>query len=73
MPDAYEQELNKRYKNFEDNICLIQSAELNNDQRMMLQKCIENSFKESLQITGEQRQLEYLSIMSSNSNLTSQS
>ena len=31
----------------------------------MLQKFIDNNFKESLQISGEQRQLEHLSIMSS--------
>ncbi len=67
LPEAYEQELNKRYKHFEENINFIQAAELNSEQRMMLQKFIENNFKESLQQSGEQRQLEYLSIMSSTS------
>jgi hypothetical protein len=57
--------MNKKYKTTEDNLSLIQSANLNQEQRMMLQKFIDNNFKETLQITGEQRQLEHLSIMSS--------
>lgn len=66
LPDAYEKELNQRYKNFEENIELIQETDLNDEQQSMLQKYIEGSFKESLQLSGEQRQLEYLSIIHSN-------
>lgn len=65
MPSQYEQEMSKKLKIAEDNLGLIQSANLNQEQRMMLQKFIDNNFKESLQMTGEQRQLEHLSIMSS--------
>lgn len=69
LPDNYENELTRRYKNFEENIELVQGTDLNNEQRNMLQKYIEASFKESLQVSGEQRQLEYLSIIHSNSSL----
>lgn len=69
LPEEYEQELNIRYKNFEENIDLIQSTDLNNEQQNMLQKFIETSFKEHLQMSGEQRQLEYLSIIHSNNSL----
>ncbi len=69
MPEAYEQELNRRYKNFEENIDLVQSTDLNPEQQQMLQKFVETSFKDSLQVSGEQRQLEYLSIIHSNSSL----
>lgn len=65
LPNQYEQEINKKFKITEDNLTLIQSANLNKEQCMMLQKFIDNNFKESLQISGEQRQLEHLSIMSS--------
>ena len=57
--------MNKKFKTTEDNLSLIQSANLNQEQRMMLQKFMDNNFKETLAITGEQRQLEHLSIMSS--------
>ncbi len=65
LPSQYEQEINKKFKITEENLNLIQSANLNQDQRIMLQKFIDNNFKEALQLSGEQRQLEHLSIMSS--------
>lgn len=69
LPEVYDVELNKRYKAFEDNISLVQSIDLNNEQRIMLQKFVEGSFKENLQLSGEQRQLDYLSIIHTNSSL----
>jgi acetyl-CoA carboxylase alpha subunit len=66
LPAEYEQELNKKYKNIEENLKLIQSTNLNQEQRIMLQKFIETSFKESLQITGEQRQLDHLALIQNN-------
>jgi len=45
---------------------LIQTTSLNQEQRIMLQKFIEMSFKESLQLSGEQRQLDHLSIITNN-------
>lgn len=69
LPSEYEQELNKRYMNVEENLNLIQSATLNPEQKIMLQKFLETSFKESLQISGEQRQLDHLAIIYNNTNL----
>jgi hypothetical protein len=39
---------------------------LNQEQRIMLQKFIEMSFKDSLQMSGDQRQLDHLSIITNN-------
>lgn len=60
MPPEYERELTERYQILEINLELIQNANLNHEQKMMLQRFIETSFKESLQISGEQKQLDHL-------------
>lgn len=70
LPVEYEQELNKRYLNIEENLNLIQTASLNAEQKIMLQKFLETSFKENLQLSGEQRQLDHLAIIYNNTNLT---
>lgn len=61
----YEQELTERYQILEINLELIQNANLNQEQKMMLQRFIETSFKESLQISGEQKQLDHLATITS--------
>lgn len=63
LPALYEQELSKKYQSIEENLELIQSSGLNQEQRMMLQKFIETSFKESLQISGDQKQIDHLSLI----------
>ena len=68
LPIQYEQELNKRSRIIEDNLMLIQTTSLNQEQRIMLQKFIEMSFKDSIQISGEQRQLDHLTIINNNLN-----
>ena len=50
----------------DDNLNLIQTTSLNQEQRIMLQKFIEMNFKESMQISGEQRQLDHLTIINNN-------
>jgi hypothetical protein len=72
LPTEYEQELNKRYSNIEENLNLIQSASLTPEQRIMFQKFMETSFKENLQISGEQRQLDHLAIIYNNNNAANQ-
>jgi hypothetical protein len=69
LPQDYELELKKKYKKVEDNLTLIQSAGLTAEQQIMVQKFIEGSFKESVQLSGEQRQLDYLSIILNQSSL----
>ncbi len=66
LPSQYEEELASRSRVIEDNLNLIQTTSLNQEQRIMLQKFIEMSFKESLQLSGEQRQLDHLSIITNN-------
>ncbi len=66
MPSQYEEELVNRSRLIEDNLNLIQSTSLNQEQRIMLQKFIEMSFKDSLQMSGDQRQLDHLSIITNN-------
>ena len=66
LPSQYEEELVSRSRVIEDNLNLIQTTSLNQEQRIMLQKFIEMSFKESLQLSGEQRQLDHLSIITNN-------
>jgi acetyl-CoA carboxylase alpha subunit len=66
LPSQYEEELINRSRLIEDNLNIIQSTSLNQEQRIMLQKFIEMSFKESLQMSGDQRQLDHLSIITNN-------
>jgi len=66
LPSQYEEELVNRSRLIEDNLNLIQSTSLNQEQRIMLQKFIEMSFKDSLQMSGDQRQLDHLSIITNN-------
>lgn len=68
MPAQYELELSERYQILEQNLELIQTASLNQEQRMMLQKFIETSFKESSQLSGDQKQLDNLAIIMNNMN-----
>lgn len=64
----YEQELVKRYKMLEENLDLVQSTSMTQEQRILLQKFIEQSFKESLQLSGDQRELDHLALITSNQN-----
>jgi hypothetical protein len=50
----------------EENIALVQSTSLTQEQRILLQKFIEQSFKESLQLSGDQRELDHLALITSN-------
>lgn len=66
LPAQYEQELSKRYQTIEENLEIIQTSGLNQEQRLMLQKFIEQSFKESLQQSGDQKQLDQLALITNN-------
>ena len=66
MPTEYEQALKNQSKTFEDNLKTIQNADLNSEQRLLMQKYIENNFKDWLTQTGNIRQLEQLSIINTN-------
>ena len=45
---------------------LIQTSGLSQEQKLMFQKFVEASFKETLQMTGEQRQLDHLAMIFNN-------
>jgi hypothetical protein len=50
----------------EENFNVIQSAGLNQEQKLMLQKFIDTAFKENIQMSGEQRQLDHLAMIYNN-------
>ena len=45
---------------------LIQTSGLNQDQQMQMQRFLESTFKDTIQLNGDQRQLDYLSIILNN-------
>jgi hypothetical protein len=45
---------------------LIQTSGLNQDQQIMMQRFLETTFKDTIQLNGDQRQLDYLSIILNN-------
>jgi hypothetical protein len=66
LPSQYEQELKRKYRNIDENLSLIQASGLSQEQKIMLQKFIETSFKDNLQMSGEQRQLDHLAMIFNN-------
>jgi hypothetical protein len=69
LPAPYEQELKRKYRSIEENLSLIQASGLSQEQKLMLQKFIETSFRDHLQMTGEQRQLDHLAMIFNNMNV----
>ena len=66
MPSAYEQELKRKYRSVDENLSLIENSGLNQEQKLMLQKFIDQAFKDSLQASGEQRQLDHVAMILNN-------
>jgi hypothetical protein len=64
LPEEYKEELRKRLKTAEENIQLIHSDNLNDEQKNLLQKFLDFNFRESLNLTNEQRQLDHLTMLS---------
>ncbi len=58
--------MKKKLKKIEENMNLIQTSGLNQDQQIMMQRFLESTFKDTIQLNGEQRQLDYLSIILNN-------
>jgi hypothetical protein len=53
----------------EENVQIGRTSNLNQDQRILLQKVVDNGFKEWLQTSGNSKQLEQLTIVSISSQI----
>ncbi len=63
MPLEYADALKERENAFEENLKAIQQANLTDEQCRLLQKNVDQGFKEWLHFTGNIKQLEHLTII----------